>query len=154
MTGRIMYAVPPADPDVVVIHALAADERGNVVTPAKYLLPQSQDILMARACDRVIVTAEKIVDPAYIRRHADHVQIASYQVEAVVELPWGAHPTPALGAYNADRDAYAEWVDAAEGNEALEAWLDRYVRINGNDAYLDAVGGARLARLLDLGDLT
>ncbi|MCB8838063.1 CoA transferase subunit A [Aurantimonas sp. VKM B-3413] len=154
LTGRIMYAVPAANPDVVVIHALACDERGNVVTPAKHLLPQANDVLLARSCDRVIVTAEKIVDNAFIRRHADQVQIPSYRVEAVVEMPWGAHPTPALGAYHADRDAYAAWVATAADEAALQLWLDRHVRVAGNDDYLDAVGGARLARLIDLGDLT
>ncbi|WEX07257.1 CoA-transferase [Chelativorans sp. AA-79] len=154
LTGRVMYAVPAANPDVVVIHALAADERGNVVIPAKHLLPQSNDVLMARSCDRVIVTAEKIVDNAFIRRHANQVQIPSYRVEAVVEMPWGAHPTPALGAYNADRQAYADWVAAAESEDALAAWLDMHVRVAGNDAYLDAIGGARLAKLIDMGDLT
>jgi len=154
LTGRIMYAVPAANPDVVVIHALAADERGNVVTPAKHLLPQANDVLLARSCDRVIVTAEKIVDNAFIRRHADQVQIPSYRVEAVVEMPWGAHPTPALGAYHADRSAYEAWVETADGEAVLERWLDRHVRVADNDAYLDAIGGARLARLIDLGDLT
>ncbi|MCO5063559.1 MAG: hypothetical protein M9924_03990 [Rhizobiaceae bacterium] len=154
LTGRIMYAVPAANAEVAVIHALAADRRGNVVLPRRYLLPQSNDVLIARSCDRVIVTAEKIVDEAFIRRHADQVQIASYQVEAVVEMPWGAHPTPALGAYNADRDAYGEWVAASESDEALDVWLEAFVRVDGNDAYLDRIGGARLAKLVDLGDLS
>ncbi len=154
ITGHPMHAVPAADVDVVVIHALAADERGNVVFPARRLLPQSNDVLMARSADKVVVTVEKIVSNTFIRKHSRLVELPSYKVSAVVELPYGAHPTPALGAYHADEKHYGEYVAASETAEGTAAYLKKFVHLDGgNDAYLETVGAAQLARLKDMDSL-
>jgi glutaconate CoA-transferase, subunit A len=154
ITGHPMHAVPAADVDVVVIHALAADERGNVVFPARRLLPQSNDVLMGRSADKVVVTVEKIVSNAFIRKHSRLVELPSYKVSAVVELPYGAHPTPALGAYHADEKHYGEYVSASETAEGTAAYLRKFVHLSGgNDAYLETVGAAQLARLKDMDSL-
>ncbi|MFI3905373.1 CoA transferase subunit A [Ochrobactrum sp. S1502_03] len=154
ITERPMHAVPAADVDVVVIHALAADERGNVVFPARRLLPQSNDVLMGRSADKVVVTVEKIVSNAFIRKHSRLVELPSYKISAVVELPYGAHPTPALGAYHADEKHYADYVAASESAEATAAYLRKFVQISGgNDAYLQTIGAAQLARLKDMDSL-
>ncbi|MGQ9368331.1 CoA transferase subunit A [Azospirillum sp. ST 5-10] len=154
ITGRPMQALPAADPDVVVIHAVAADEQGNVVVPARRLLPQSGDVLLARSCDTVIVTVEKIVPKSFIRRHARLVEIPSYRTTAVVEAPWGAHPTPVLGRYFADDEHVAAYVAASASEDGFAAYLDRYV-FGPADlfAYLDLIGSERLARLQDMDSL-
>lgn len=154
ITGHPMHAVPASNVDVVVIHALAADERGNVVFPARRLLPQSNDVLMGRSADKVVVTVEKIVSNAFIRKHSRLVELPSYKVSAVVELPYGAHPTPALGAYHADEKHYSDYVAASETKEGTAAYLKKYVHLDGgNDAYLQTVGAAQLARLKDMDSL-
>ena len=61
MTGRTSYAVPPTAPHVGIIHAAAADEQGNVLAPQHRLAQQTMDIMLSRACDVLIVTAEQIV---------------------------------------------------------------------------------------------
>lgn len=154
ITGRRLHAVPAADPEVVVIHAIAADDRGNVVLPARRLLPQSGDVLMARCCDNVIVTAEKIVPNSFIRRHARLVEIPSYRTRAIVEVPYGAHPTPVLGRYGADEEHYALYAEAAQSAEAFKAYLDRFVHGPADhDGYLDLIGTRRLAAIQDLDSL-
>jgi glutaconate CoA-transferase subunit A len=154
ITGRPMQALPAADPDVVVIHAIAADEQGNVVVPTHRLLPQSGDVIMARACEHVIVTVEKIVSKAFIRRHARVTEIPSYRTSAVVELPWGAHPTPALSRYLADERHMAEYAEASASAESFDAYLRRYVHEPSDHfGYLERIGAARLAQLGDLGSL-
>jgi glutaconate CoA-transferase, subunit A len=154
ITGRPMQALPAANPQVVVIHAVAADEQGNVVIPARRLLPQNGDVLMARSCDTVIVTAEKIVSKAFIRRHARLVEIPSYRTTAVVEVPWGAHPTPLLSRYLADEEHMAEYAQAAESPATFDAYLQRYVfETATHDDYLQRVGAARIARLSDIDSL-
>lgn len=150
ITGRTLHALPAANPDVVVLHAVAADAQGNVVLPARRLLPQNQDLSLARSCDRVIVTVEKIVDKAFVRRHADHVQIPSYRVEAVVELPWGAHPTPLLSRYLMDEDAFADYVAASSSEQTMAAFLERTVHGTDQAGYLAALPPLRLAALQDL----
>jgi glutaconate CoA-transferase subunit A len=154
ISGRRMFAVPAADPDIVVIHAVAADDRGNVVLPAHRLLPQSGDVLMARSCDNVIVTAEKIVPHSFIKRHARLVEIPSYRTKAIVEAPYGSHPTPTLGRYGADEEHCAAYAKAAESADSFKAYLDRFV-FGPKDYYdyLDLIGARRLAAIQDLGSL-
>ena len=113
LTGRRLWAVPPADPDVVVVHALAADAYGNVLYPERRLLPQSLDITLSRSCDTVIVTAERIVSNAEVRRNAHLTEIASYRTTHVVEAPWGAHPCPVLGFSKIDDEAFRVHARAA-----------------------------------------
>ncbi|WP_438390433.1 CoA transferase subunit A [Caballeronia sp. DA-9] len=154
VTGRPMQALPAAEPDVVVIHAVAADEQGNVIFPAHRLLPQNGDVLLARSCETVIVTVEKIVSKAFIRRHAQLNEVPSYRTSAVVEVPWGAHPTPVLSRYLADETHMSEYVEASASTEAFNAYLQRYVfEPRDQHDYLDRVGAARLAHLFDLESL-
>lgn len=154
ITGRRMQALPAAQPDVVVIHAVAADEQGNVIFPAHRLLPQNGDVLLARSCEKVIVTVEKIVSKAFIRKHAHLNEVPSYRTTAVVEVPWGAHPTPVLSRYLADEAHMGEYVEASASPEAFETYLKRYVyEPQDPHEYLERVGAARLARLFDLESL-
>ncbi|HSE03006.1 MAG TPA: CoA-transferase [Methylomirabilota bacterium] len=151
LTGRRLHAVPPADPEITVIHAVAADERGNVVVPPRRLLPQSLDLTMARAARAVIVTAEEIVSREYIRRHARWVGLPSYCVTHVVEAPWGAHPCPVLGRYGIDDAHFREYAAAGASAEAFAAYLARYVTGPvDHAAYLDLIGRDRLADLREV----
>jgi glutaconate CoA-transferase, subunit A len=151
LTGRRLYAVPPAAPDVAVIHAVAADEQGNVIILPRHLLPQSLDVTLARACDTVIVTVEQVVAREYVRRHAQYVEIPSYRTTLVVEAPWGAHPTPVLGRYVVDDAHFREYVAASDTPEGFERYLAKYVRgPRDHPAYLDLIGLERLARLQEI----
>lgn len=154
ITGKPMQAIPAANPDVVVIHAIAADEQGNVVTSGRRLLPQSGDVLFARSCDRVIVTAETIVPKTFIKRHARQVEIPSYRVSAVAQVPWGAHPTPCLGRYLADTDHMVTYVEASADPARFKAYIERYVTGPADIfAYLDLIGPRALTKLHDLDTL-
>jgi glutaconate CoA-transferase, subunit A len=154
ITGRPMQALPAAEPDVVVIHAVAADEQGNVIFPAHRLLPQNGDVLLARSCETVIVTVEKIVSKAFIRKHAQLNEVPSYRTTAVVEVPWGAHPTPVLSRYLADEQHMSEYVEASASPETFDAYLQRYVfEPRDQHDYLERVGAAHVAQLFDLESL-
>ncbi|TNM38472.1 hypothetical protein FHP29_14600 [Nocardioides albidus] len=112
ITGRPYYAVTPAAPDVVVIHAGRGDCHGNIALPAERQLSHSLDVILAQACDTVIVTVEEIVSPEVLRARPDLVEIPAFQVTAVVEAPQGAHPTSVLGYYPADDPGIQEYLDA------------------------------------------
>jgi glutaconate CoA-transferase subunit A len=148
LTGRKLWAVPPADPDIVVIHAILADAHGNVLMPERRLLPQSLDITLARSCDTVIVTAERIVDHGEIRRHAHLNEIPSYRTTCVVEAPWGAHPCPVLGHSAIDDDHFHAYVAASRTEDGMRDYLATHVfGVADHQGYLDLIG---LARLLSL----
>lgn len=81
-------------PDVSIYHAWASDPHGNAV----FVPPYGGDIYGAYACNGpVIVTAERIVDTDYIRRHRDYVRLPGHIVAAVVELSYGSHPSMFYG---------------------------------------------------------
>ncbi len=148
LTGRRLWAVPPADPEVVVVHAVAADRYGNVLYPTRRLLPQSQDIQFTRACDTVIVTAERIVDTEEIRRHAHLTEVPAFRTTCVVEAPWGAHPCPVLGVSGPDDAHMAEYIGSSHSDEGFRAYLEAYVfGVPDQRAYLERVGLERLMAL-------
>ena len=150
LTGRMLYAVPPANPEVVVIHAIAADEQGNVLFPRRHLLPQGLDSIMARGCDTVIVTVESIVSKQFVKRHADLNLLPSYKVTMVVEAPFGAHPCPVLGRYRIDDAHFTEYANAAKNVDSFADYLERYVLSPADHAaYLDLIGAQQLTALLE-----
>jgi glutaconate CoA-transferase subunit A len=126
-TGRRYHAVRPADPDVVVVHAPFGDEFGNVVVPERRLLPHNLDLVMTRACDRIIVTVERVVSHETVRRSAYLNQIPAFRTSCIVEAPWGAHPCSMQGFYDVDRAHFREYVQAAASAETFAAYLERYV---------------------------
>ena len=128
-------------PDVALVHAHRADASGNVQNEPTVRWP---DIgIMPKAARRVVVTVEEIVTSAVLRRSPDRTVLPGFIVDAVVEVPYGAHPTSFFPKYGYDASLHIEWAKAARDDEAAAAFLDRYVHAPGTQAdYLDAVGGA------------
>ena len=148
MTGRRLWAVPPAAPDVVVIHAILGDTYGNVLVPSRRLLPQSLDITLSRSCDTLIVTVERIVDTDEIVRLAHLNEIPAFRTTCIVEVPWGAHPCPVLGHYRTDDAHFREYVAASHTDDDFKDYLQRYVYgVRDHAAYLEAVGMETLTPL-------
>ena len=151
VSGRSMHALPAAAPDVVVVHALAADIYGNVIVPSYRNLPQSLDLTLARCCNTVIVTVERIVTESFLKRHAQLVEIPAVRVSALCVVPFGAHPTSMLGRYQDDDPHWQAYIEASGSAGSFSAYLDEFVhRAKSNDAYLDSIGGAHLASLLQV----
>jgi len=151
LTGRRLYAVPPADPKVAVLHAIAADQAGNVLMPSRRLLPQELDLNIANSCDTLIVTVEKIVPASFIRRHSALNLIPSYRTTMIVEAPCGAHPTPTLSRWLTDNEHLEQYVTASGSAESFSAYLTEWVfGVNDHHGYLDRLGPARLMALQEL----
>ena len=145
--GQPVVACRALVPDVALVHAHRADAAGNVQYEPTVLWP---DIgIMPKAAERVVVTAEEIVPSDVLRRRPDRTVLPGFAGDAVVEVPYGAHPTSFFPRYSYDGSLHAEWAKVARDDEAAAAFLDRYVRDpNGHVDYLEAVGGATtLARI-------
>jgi glutaconate CoA-transferase subunit A len=141
ITGRKLYAMPPARVDVAVIHMPYADERGNVLITERRLMPQSQDLVYARAADRIYVTVEHIVDHDFIRRNAHLNHLPAFQIQGVIEAPWGAHPGSMPDFYDYDEGHMEEYAEASKTPQTFEAYLNRYVHGAADEAaYLELVG--------------
>jgi glutaconate CoA-transferase subunit A len=128
-------------PDVALVHAHRADCFGNVQYEPTILWP---DIgIMPKAAQHVIVTAEEIVDTEVLRRNPDRTVLPGFIVDAVVEVPYGAHPTSFFPNYGYDSRFHRDWIMAAQDNEQAIAFIDTFVRApESQEEYLDAIGGA------------
>src|SRR5581483_8951308 len=126
--------------DVALIHALAADRRGNVHLARPLVL----DERFTFASKKVVVTVERIASEAEVA--AAGVVLPYFAVTAVVEAPHGAHPTSCYPHYAYDRRHLAEWVTAAATDEGIAGYLDRYVH-GTEEGYLKVVGEERLEEL-------
>lgn len=142
-TDELVVAVPALRPDVALIHVQRVDPEGNSQVEG----PPYMDLELARAAETVIVTAEEVVSPEEIVRHADRTLIPGFVVDAVVEVPFGAYPHECHGRYEADFahfDAYTELVNA-RGVEGVEEYLREHLDEAGSFAgFLDRVGASRL----------
>ena len=130
-------------PDVALIHAHRSDRFGNIQYEPTVMWPDIA--IMPKAAKRVIVTAEEIVDTGVLRRNPDRTILPGFMVDAVVEVPYGAHPTSFFPNYGYDSHFHMEWTEVARDAEKATAFLERYVqRPSTQEEYLDAVGGGAL----------
>jgi glutaconate CoA-transferase, subunit A len=139
-----LYAVPPLNPDVAIVHAQRADQQGD--TQIWGLLGCQKEA--AFAADRVIVVVEELVDEATIRRDPNRTVIPGLIVDAVVVEPKACHPSYAQGYYDRDNRFYRGWDAIARDPETLEAWLKEWVHGIGSHAeYVEKLGMERWAEL-------
>jgi len=146
-TGEIYAAVRAIDAEFTIIHGYKADRFGNVQWP---LARDADDVdqIIARGSRRLIVTVEKIVDHGEIMRQPNLTYIPAQWVEAVVEVPFGAHPLACDTIHDEDVACIRAYAEAGATSSGARAYLDRYVhRASTHDAYLAEFGG--LAALRD-----
>lgn len=112
-TGVPVVAVPAMQLDVVILHAEAADPRGNVMGPARPDFLFDLDANLARAADRVVVTVDRVVTTDEMRAASDRTLLFGFEVDAVVEVPRGAAPTSLPGVYEPDLRALRAYLGRA-----------------------------------------
>ncbi len=140
-TGRRLLAVKAIRPDVAVIHVMRADRDGN----AHVWGATGVALDAVRAAKRVLVTTEEIVDEAVIRADPDRTKVPGFLVDAVCEVPFGAHPSAVQGYYNHDDDFYVEYAAATRDPADDRAWRDEFVLgVKDRDEYIERVGRARI----------
>lgn len=128
-------AVKAVRPTVTAVHAQVADFAGNVMFWG-VLGVQREAIYGA---DRVIVTVEQVVD--HLPERSGSVVVPSWVVDAVVEVPNGAHPSYSLGFTERDSEFYLAWDAISRDRTEFEAWIDRCIRATtDHEGYLRAIG--------------
>ena len=140
-TGEVLVAVPALSPDVALIHAPIGDRAGNLHLEQPYVL----DERFAAASAAAVATVDRIVSTEEVMEAG--IVIPAYQVAAVAEVPFGAHPTSAYPGYAYDRNHIAEWVKCASTPDGASAYLDRYVTSVDEAGYRDLIGASRLETL-------
>jgi glutaconate CoA-transferase, subunit A len=145
--GEPYLAVPALHADWAILHVGQADVFGN----GQHGGARFGDRLLARAAERVMLTAERIVPNNEIRKNPFATSIA--YADVVVEAPYGAHPFASHGFYMEDEEAIAEYVTASNAfrKSEMRSWneyLRRRVTAPANHrAYLATLSADRLTRL-------
>ena len=145
-TGLPLVLVPALAPDVAIVHAQYGDAHGNL----KILPPLVADLFFIRASTHVIATVEQVLPEDELR--AMEPNVPYFWVEAVVEAPYGAHPTSCYPFYAYDRAHLAEYHRVAQaGPDAFASnYLARYVfEPASHDEYLQRIGGAAKRQALE-----
>jgi len=139
-----LWAVRALNPDVTIVHVQRADTEGNAHCWGNFGVM----IEGVRAAKRVIVVAEEVVAPELIASDPNRTVVPGFLVNAVVECPYGAHPSPVQGYYNRDNDFFREYHEQTTTKLASAAWLDRWVRnVPDHKSYLDQLGADRVGAL-------
>jgi glutaconate CoA-transferase subunit A len=136
-SGGTLVTVPALHPDVAIVHVQRADADGNCHLWG--ILGEQREA--AFAAERVIVSAEEIVDAEVIRSDPNRTLIPGLVVDAVCHVPWCAHPSYTQGYYDRDNDFYLEWDRLSADPERVRAWLDEWVfALPDRAAYWDRLG--------------
>jgi glutaconate CoA-transferase subunit A len=145
---EVVYAVPPLNPHVAIVHAQRASAAGD--TQVWGLLGCQKEA--AFAAERVIVVVEELVGEDVIRADPNRTIIPGLIVDAVVVEPWGAHPSYVQGYYDRDNRFYRDWDAVSRSEEGVQGWLDEWVRgTASHPEYLARLGHARLEELRPAG---
>jgi glutaconate CoA-transferase subunit A len=131
-----IVVVPPLAPDLAFVHAIKGDRYGNLL-----LERTEDDQLLIKAAKAVVASVEELVETTELQQSTDGVFVPSLYLDAVVQLPYGAHPTDCRGCYPLDEGHIQEYLEAAQSPEYFQRYLEHYVyHTPDHDAYLEAVG--------------
>ena len=139
-----LLAVRAIQPDVAIVHVQRADQNGNAHCWGNFGVMLEG----VRAAKRVILYAEEIVPEDVICSDPNRTVIPGFLVSAVVECPYGAHPSPVQGYYKRD-DAFFQQYHAETKTQAdFNAWAERWVFSVADCAgYAKHLGAERVAEL-------
>ncbi len=137
-SGKAICLVPACQPDVAFIHVPRCDKYGNAQIDGILI----EDFELSRAARRLIITTEEIVDEEVIRSQPWRTSIPFFVVDAVVHVPYGAHPCEMPYLYFFDEEHIAEWLQLSRTDEGVQDYFDKYVHsVPDFSAYLELIGG-------------
>lgn len=121
--GKDVIVVPALNPDVAIVHVQRADASGNAHLWG--IIGEQKEA--AFAAERVILTAEEIVDEETIRSDPNRTLIPGMVVDAVCHVPHASHPSYAQGYYDRDNEFYLGWDKISHSIETVQGWLEEWV---------------------------
>jgi acyl CoA:acetate/3-ketoacid CoA transferase beta subunit len=130
---------------------------GNVI-----LSGPARDAWAAKASrNGIIVCVEKIVSEDFIRRHSLLVKIPGSLVNAVCEVPFGAHPQnmsaqslPEFEGYGLDHEFLKALRKATEDSDVCSQWVKEWIlECRSHEDYLNKLGKKRMHGLKNNGNL-
>ena len=91
------------------------------------------DLVMIRASKKVIIVTEEVISLRTTELDPERTSIPCFMVDAVVELPFGAHPCSCSGIYQHDEEHLKEYLRCAElvrtGKDpgAFKEYIKKYI---------------------------
>ncbi|MDP0489361.1 MAG: glutaconate CoA-transferase subunit A [Fusobacterium sp. JB020] len=142
--GEKVVAVPVPEIDLALIHVQKASPDGT----CSILGDEFHDVDIAIAAKRCIVTCEELVSNEEIRKDPTKNSIPCFCVDAVVHLPYGAHPTQCYGYYDYDNDFLKLYDKVSKTQEDFDAFIQEWVYdVPNHEAYINKLGASRLVGL-------
>lgn len=138
-----LIAYPPIEPDVAIIHIQRSDMYGNAHLEGVTAI----DDQLIKASKKVILTVEEIILPEKIMENPSKTRISSSLVDAVIKVPYGAHPTSCFPYYAYDLWHINEIIEYSRSGK-IEEYLKKYVSsLDSFQDYLDKIGKNSLTRV-------
>lgn len=150
-SGEPTTVIAALRPDVAFLHAPVADTLGNAIVHA----PDAEESWGVYAARKVVVTADRVVEPAEFRRIGPRTGIPGHLVDHVVHAPFGAHPQgqfvwsheEGVKSYAEDYAFRQDLRRLSRDPAALRAFVEDWVFGTDHAGYLERLGPARLADL-------
>ncbi len=143
-TGEPLLLVRAICPDLAIIHVQRCDPLGN----AHLWGNMGVTVDAAKASRAVILITEELVDPEVIRSDPNRTVIPGFIVSAVVEEPWGAHPSAVQGYYGHDDPVYVNYALETKTREGSRLWFQKWVYgVKNRQEYLNLFPEEQLTRL-------
>lgn len=144
-SGKPIALVPACYPDVALFHVHRCDMYGNAQIDGIAV----EDFELARAARRLLLTTEEIIEHEEIQRQPWRTTIPFYLVDAVIEAPFGAHPTEMPLTYYFDEEHIAHWLEVSKTPQGTAQYFEEFVfGVPDFETYLEKIGGIRrLTRL-------
>jgi glutaconate CoA-transferase subunit A len=136
--GEELVAMPALELDVALIHMNRADAQGN----GQFLGPDPFfDDLFCLAAKRRFMSCEKIIPTEdFLKAGSVHtMRINRMMVDGVIEAPGGAHFTECPPDYGRDEAFQRDYAATAKDPEAWAAFEGRYLDLESEEAYQEAV---------------
>lgn len=122
-TDQDTVLVPALNPDVCILHVQRADKFGNT----QYWGAMGSVQAAALASKRIIVSCEEVVEHDVIQSSPHFTIIPGFRVDAVVEMPWGAHPSDVVGYYNSDWLGLVVFYQALQTEAGIKDWIEEWI---------------------------
>jgi len=135
--------IPAAKVDVAILCVQQVGEEGTVRVGGQIY----SDPEVARAADITIVMAEEIVPEEYLRRNADQNTITSFEVDHILECPFGAHPTGMFGKYDVDGPFLKDFYANTRTQEGFDAFAKEWIFGLDHIGFLEKLGWPRMLNL-------
>ncbi|MHA1783900.1 MAG: CoA transferase subunit A [Candidatus Helarchaeota archaeon] len=135
--GENLVAVKALEPDVTVVHCMVGDAYGNIQNEEMKTYMSDTISRAVKKGGKAIVCVEKLASSEYIYENSMNTILNSFEVDAVVEVPYGAHPGSVKPLYFYDMAFQMTFGNALKKVKRLERFLTKSIFPFTREQYLE-----------------